>query len=173
MAKIRLIQRKMERWLGIFMAASAGVVGARLCDLLDSRFLSRRRRPVGGLHAELPGVLGVQPLPALELYGRGSGDASNGLAREEPVQHIEADVPARGTHRDVAVTDVGPQSQACAAGDGFELPPHIEVTPGVLEQVGSVGSLYGGFRDAGRPHGAEFYRASSNSQAAIGVKRSP
>src|SRR5690242_13770585 len=163
----------MQRWLGIFMAASASVDGARFCDLLGSRFLSRWGRPVGSLHTELPGVLGVQPLPAFELHGRGPGDASNGLAGEKPIQHIEADVPARGAHGDVAVTDVGPQGQARAASDGFELPSHIEVTPGVLEQVGSVGSLYGGFRDAGRPHGAEFYRASSNSQAPIGVKGSP
>jgi hypothetical protein len=45
--------------------------------LLDSRLLSRLRRPVGRFNTELLGVLRVQPLPAAELHGLGADDASN------------------------------------------------------------------------------------------------
>jgi hypothetical protein len=58
----------------------------------------RSSRPTtGGLDAELLCILGVQSLPC-ELHGIGAGDASNGLTCEKAIQHIEADVPARGTH---------------------------------------------------------------------------
>src|SRR5215469_2731579 len=43
------------------------VVGA--CFPLDSRLLSRLRRPVGCFNTELLGVLRVQPLPTAELHG--------------------------------------------------------------------------------------------------------
>lgn len=69
------------------------------CDPLDSRLLSRLRRPVGRLNAELLGVLGVQALPAAELHGLGADDASHRLTREEPLKDVEADVPARGAPR--------------------------------------------------------------------------
>src|SRR5712692_1128035 len=56
------------------------------------------RGPSGGLNAELLGVLGVQSLPAAELHGLGADDASNELTGENPLQHVEADVPARSAH---------------------------------------------------------------------------
>src|SRR6516225_6784567 len=64
--------------------------------------LSCLRRPVGQFNAELLGVLRGQPLPAIELHGLGAEDGSNRLAREEPLQDVEADVPARGAPRDEA-----------------------------------------------------------------------
>src|SRR5947207_5399360 len=89
-----------------------------------------RRGQTGGLNAELLCVLGVQSLPA-ELHGLGADDASNGLTGEKPLQHIEADVPARSAHRYESTVDVGPQRQARAATQGFEFPPDIEATPRV------------------------------------------
>src|SRR5262245_29394371 len=56
------------------------------------------RRPNGGLNAELLCVLGVQSLPAVELHGFGADDASNGLTRQKPIQHIETNVPPGSTH---------------------------------------------------------------------------
>jgi len=47
-------------------------------DLLDSRFLTRLRRPLGRLHAELLGVLRVQSLPVAERHGLGADDAADG-----------------------------------------------------------------------------------------------
>src|SRR5947207_13482348 len=41
------------------------------CIHLDSRLLSRLRRPVGRFNTELLGVLHVQSLPAGELHGAG------------------------------------------------------------------------------------------------------
>src|SRR4051794_4190887 len=63
----------------------------------------------GSLHAELPGVVGVQPLPAAGLHGLGAGDASNGLPFEQPLQHVEADVPAGSAHGDESTVDVVPE----------------------------------------------------------------
>ena len=60
------------------------------CDLLDSRLLSRLRRPVGRFNAELLGVLGVQSLPAAELHRLGADDAADGSSAEKPIQNIEA-----------------------------------------------------------------------------------
>src|SRR6266852_9710913 len=121
------------------MVASASVVGAWFCDLLDSRLLSRRRRPVGRFNTELLCVLGVQPLPAAELHGLGADHAADGSSAEQVIQNIEANVPSGSAHRDEAVTDVGQQRQARAATQGFEFPPHIEAAPLVLKRLGSVG----------------------------------
>src|SRR2546430_9903873 len=94
-----------------------------------------------GLNAELLCVLRAQSLPA-ELHGLGTNDAAEGRSAEQVIEHIEANLPPGGTHRDVAAIDVGPQRQARAATDGFELPPHVEATPVVLEHLGSVGSRH-------------------------------
>ena len=53
----------------------------------SSRLLSRLRRPVGRLNAELLGVLGVQSLPAAELHGLGTNDAADRLPREAAPEH--------------------------------------------------------------------------------------
>src|SRR2546422_2877147 len=44
---------------------------------LDSRVLSRLRRPVGRFNTELLGVLRVQPLPAAELHRLTTNDAAD------------------------------------------------------------------------------------------------
>src|SRR5262245_5524975 len=90
--------------------------------------------------AELLGVLRVQSLPAAELHGLEADDAAYGRSAEQVIQHVQADVPSGRAHRNVAAIDVGPQREARAAVSGFELPPHIESAPGVLEQLWSVGS---------------------------------
>jgi len=66
--------------------------------LLDSRLLSRLRRPVGRFNPELLCVLAVQPLPAAELHGLGADDASDGISAEQVIQNIETNVPPRSTH---------------------------------------------------------------------------
>src|SRR5947208_14809127 len=90
-----------------------------------------------GLNAELPCVLRAQSLPA-ELHRVGTNDAAEGGSAEQVIQNIEANVPPGSTHRDEAAIDVGPQRQTRAASNGFELPPHIEATPVVLEHLRSV-----------------------------------
>src|SRR5437764_1016523 len=50
--------------------------------------------PTGGLDVELLCVLGVQSLPAAELDGIGADDASHRFTGEEPLEDVEADVPA-------------------------------------------------------------------------------
>src|SRR5580693_3872033 len=145
------------------------------CDLLDSRLLSRLRRPVGRFNTELLRVLRVQLLPASELYGLRADHPANGNSAQKAIQNIETNVPTGSTHGDEAMTDVGPQCQARAAARVFELPPHVEATPVVLKRLGSVGSRHGCFRNARRrrSHGGELHRASDRTQAAIGVKGSP
>src|SRR5229473_4813804 len=71
--------------------------------------------PAGGLNAELLCVLGVQSLPAAELHGLGADDASNRPTGEKPIQHIEADVPARSAHRYESTVDVVPKREPSAA----------------------------------------------------------
>ena len=91
------------------------------------------------------------------------------------IQYIETDVPSGSTHGDEAVTNVGPQRQARTATHSFELPPHIEVTPFVLKQLGNVGSRHGCFGNVrlGRCHRGEFHRGSNRAQVPIDYEGSP
>src|SRR4051812_49616846 len=83
------------------------------------------RGRTGGRHAELRGVLAEQSLPAVDLHGVGAHDASHGLTGEQPLQHVEADVPTRGAHRDVVTVDLGPEREAgAAASQRLQLPAH-------------------------------------------------
>jgi hypothetical protein len=50
------------------------------------------------LNAELLCVLGVQSLPAVDLYSVGANDAPNRLTGEKPIQNIETDVPPGSAH---------------------------------------------------------------------------
>src|SRR6185437_14828461 len=105
----------------VLAATRAGLcrVDSMMFSLLPSRL--RRVRPrTMGVNAELLCVLSAQSLPAAELHGLGAGDAPNRLASQKPIQHIEADVPARGAPRDETAVDVVPQRQACAAANGFK-----------------------------------------------------
>src|SRR3989441_4889663 len=86
------------------------------------------RGPTGGLNAELLCVLGVQSLPAAELHGLGADDASNGLTGEKPIQHIEADVPARSAHRYESTVDVVPRVPPPPSGSSSQrmsAPPQV------------------------------------------------
>src|ERR1700747_2732633 len=114
--------------LGVVLAATRGRLMQGRFHSGSSSYASMLRgvgRPTGGLNAELLGVLGVQSLPAAELHGPGTDDAPNGLTREEPFKDVEANVPARGAHRDETAIDVVRQRQARAAAKRFELPPDI------------------------------------------------
>jgi hypothetical protein len=75
----------------------------------------------------------------------------------------------------MAVTDVGPQGEARAAIRGFELPPHIEIAPGVFKQRGGVGSLHRGLGNAwgGSSDGGELHGGSNRAQVSVGVEGSP
>ena len=123
---------------------------------------------------ELPGVLGVQPLPA-ELHRLTTNDASDRISTEEVIQHIETNVPSGSAHCDEALADVGPQGQARAATNGFEFPSHIVGAPVVLERLGSVGSCHCGFGNVrrGRSHRGELHSGSNRTQAPILFKGCP
>src|SRR5215475_6310326 len=129
----------------------------------------------GPLNAKLLGVLSVQSLPSAELHRVGADDASDGVAGEKPIQHVQADVPPGSAHCDEAAIDVGPQRQTRAAPKGFELPSHVETTPLVLEQLRSIRSSDSCFgnKQRGRSNRGELHRGSSLTQTRIGVKRSP
>src|SRR6476646_3711614 len=94
---------------------------------------------------ELLCILGLQPLPDAEFHDLGADHASNRLAREEPIKHIEADVPACGAPRDVAAINVVPERETRAATDGFKFPPDVVAAPFILEHLGSVGPRHFGF----------------------------
>src|SRR5207249_8128881 len=128
-----------------------------------------------GLNAELLCILRVQSLPASELHRLGTNDAADGGSAEQMIQNIEAKVPPGSTHRDEAAIDVGPQRQARAATNGFELPPHIEATPVVLEHLGSVGSRHSSCGDVRRgcSDRGELHPGSNRPQAPIGVEGRP
>src|SRR5207249_680103 len=147
----------------------------KTASLLGSPFESELSSFDSTLNAELLCVLRVQSLPASELHRLGTDDAADGGSAEQVIQNVEADVPPGSTHRDEAAIDVGPQRQARAATKGFELPPHIEATPVVLEHFGSIGSLHFCFGNVrpGRSHGGELHRASHHSQAFVGVEWRP
>src|SRR5216683_3429099 len=139
------------------------------CDPFDSRFLSRLGQPTGRLNAELPGVLGVQSLPAFELHGIGADDAADGSSAQKAIQNIESNVPPGGAPRNEAAIDAVPQRQARAATKGFEFPPDIAV----LKHCGSVGSRHSCFERRGRSDPGEIHRASNRTQAPIDYKGSP
>src|SRR6266850_2690611 len=143
--------------------------------LLDSRLLSRLRRPVGRFNAELLCVLGCQSLPAAEFHGLGADDASNRLTREEPLKDVEADMPARGAPRDEAAIDVVPQRQARAAAERLEFPSDILAPPVVLKHLWSVGSRHSclGNLRRGRSHRGELHRRSNRTQIPISLKGRP
>src|SRR5262245_22164529 len=106
-------------------------------------------RPTGGLDAEVLGVFGVAALP-VELHRFAADDASYRLTREEPLEDVEADVPARGAPRDEAPIDAVPEREARPAAERLELPPEVVATPAVLEQPRRLGSRHGGLRDLRR-----------------------
>src|SRR5262249_45013006 len=60
--------------------------------------------PVWDLDTELLGVFGVQALPT-ELHRLASDDAPDRFAREEPIEDVETDVPARSAHRHEPAVD--------------------------------------------------------------------
>src|SRR6202011_5537093 len=130
---------------------------------LDSRLLSRLRRPVGRFNTELLGVLRVQPLPAAELHRLSTNDAADGSSAEKAIQNIETNVPPGSTHCDVAAIDAVPQRQARAATKGFEFPPDIVV----LKHLGSVSSHHSCFGNPRCSRPGELHRGSNRTQAPI------
>src|SRR5436309_640415 len=87
------------------------------------------RRPAGQLDAELLGVLGVQSLPAAELHGVRADHASNRCTGQGPIEHVEADVPSGGAHRDEPTIDVVPQRESGAAALRLQLPADVLSAP--------------------------------------------
>src|SRR5262245_10149122 len=126
------------------------------------------------LNAELFRVLGGQSLPAAELHGLGADHSPDRLAREQPIENVEADVPTRGAPRDEAAIDVVPERESRAASERLELPAKIAVTPAVLEQLRRLCPLHGGLRDLlrRRSHRRELH-LSNRREAAVGVERRP
>src|SRR5882724_11799651 len=88
------------------------------------------RGPTASLNAELLCVLSVQSLPAAELHGLGADNASNGPTGEQPLQHIEADVPARSAHRYESTVDVVPKREpGAAASQRLQFPADVLSPP--------------------------------------------
>src|SRR4029077_13552348 len=153
----------------------SSMVGALFFDSLDSRLLTRLRRPVRAFNTELLGVLRVQSLPAAELYRIGANEASDRGAAEKAIQNVETNVPPGSAHGDEAVTDVGPQRKARAANNGFEFPSHIEASPLVLKRLRSVGSHHRCFgnKRCRRSHRGQPHRGSNRTQVPIRVEGRP
>src|SRR5690242_9647834 len=124
---------------------------------------------------ELLRVLSVESPPAAELHSVGTDDAAYRSSAQHVIEYIETDVPSGSTHRDEAAIDVGPQRQARAATNGFELPPHVEATPVVLQRRGRVGSRHGCFGHvwSRRTHRGELHPRSHRTQASVGVEGRP
>src|SRR4051812_7583238 len=130
---------------------------------------------MGGLNAELLRVLGVQSLPAAELHGVGADDASNGLIREKPLQHIEADVPAGGAHRYESTVDVVPKRKpGAAACQRLQFPADVLTAPAEFEQLGRVGALHPGlgYMRRRRSHCRELC-GTNGAEVPIGIEGSP
>src|SRR6516225_3653295 len=99
------------------------------------------------LDAELLRVLGMQALPAGELHDLRPGDAADRPPGERAIQHIEAYVPARGAHRDVAAIDAVPELEAGAAVMRLQLPAHVAFAPREFKHARRVGALHARLRD--------------------------
>src|SRR5947209_379937 len=82
-------------------------------------------------------VLAVQSLPPSQLHRVASDDAPNGLTAEKPVQHVEADVPPRSAHRNVATIDVVPEGETGAGSSPrLQLPADVLSSPTEFEHPG-------------------------------------
>ena len=93
-------------------AAWRAWAGPGFTSHLESRLGSGR--PGGSLDPELLGVLPVQPLPSPILHRLATGDAADGRAGQQVIQHIEADVPPGCAHGNPAAVDAVPErSAAC------------------------------------------------------------
>src|SRR5262249_52520658 len=112
--------------------------------------------------------------PAAELHRFAADDASNRLAAEEPLEDVEADVPAGGAPGDEPAIDVVPERQAGAARRRLELPPDVVATPAVLEQARRLGPPPLALRVLLRrqPDRRELHRAHG-AHVPIGVERRP
>src|SRR3954462_1344008 len=88
---------------------------------------------------ELLRVLGVEARP-FELHRFRADNTSDWAACYEPVEHVEANVPAGGAHRHESTTDAVPEGETRAVGDGSQFPAHVILAPFVLEQPRRVGS---------------------------------
>src|SRR5262245_27619337 len=105
--------------------------------------------PVWDLDTELLGVFGVQALPT-ELHRLASDDAPDRFAREEPIEDVETDVPARSAHRHEPAVDFVPKGEARGAAQRLQLPSVVVATPAVFEQPRSLSPLHARFRDLRR-----------------------
>src|SRR5262245_24673690 len=112
--------------------------------------------PEGGSHrdtgrvltlvdTELLGVLADQLLPAGELHGRGTGHAADRVTVEQPIQHVEADVPAGRAPGDEAAVDVVPEGEPGPFALGLQLPAEVLAAPVEFERGRRVGARHAGF----------------------------
>src|SRR5438067_464532 len=158
-------RKRSRAWLGV---KASHVFRARACS-------GRARGPTGGLDAELLCVFGVQSLPAAELHGLGADDASNGLTGEKPIQHIEADVPARSPHRYESTVDVVPKREpSAAASQRLQFPADVGSTPGIFERPRRVSPLHVGlgYVRRRRSHCRELCGAKG-TEVPVRIERSP
>src|SRR5262249_19567906 len=128
--------------------------------------------PVWDLDTELLGVFGVQALPT-ELHRLASDDAPDGFAREEPIEDVKTDVPARRAHRHEPAVDFVPKGEARAAAQRLQLPSDVVATPAVLDPR-SLNPLHARLRDLRRLRAdrRELHRPDV-AEIAGGVERRP
>src|SRR5262249_20398844 len=122
--------------------------------------------------SELLAVVCAQALPAAELHDLGTHHAADRFGREEPVEHVEANVPARRTPGDEAVIDMVRERKPGAAGVRLQLRAGVVAAPAVFEPAGRVGALHDRVRDHRRPDRRELGRPGGR-QAPVGVERRP
>src|SRR5205814_6882293 len=99
----------------------------------------------------------------------------NGPADERPLQHIEADVPARSTHRYESTVDVVPKRQPSAAGSQWlQFPADVLSAPVEFEHLKRVGPRHVrfGYKRRRRSHCRKF-RRSNGTEVPVRIERSP
>src|SRR5579863_1030647 len=135
--------------------------------------MAAKLAPFRQFNTELLRVLGVQSLPALELHCFGTRDGSDRISIQEQLQHIERDVPARRTHRDVVSIDDAPERQTRAATNSFQLPAHVVVARVVLEHFWRLGSRYFRFDWRGRSDPRKLHDVAGFAKTAIDLEGRP
>ena len=108
------------------------------------------------------------------FIGVAADEATNRRAREQPVEHVEADLPAGCAPRDVSAIDVVPQRQARPGAQRLELPAEVLPAPVVFQEPRRLGAGHLVLRDLRRRRadGRELHRPDGG-QVAVGVERRP
>jgi hypothetical protein len=97
-ALVRAVSRLSRHLLPNAVVSDARGVPESVPHLKGSLMLRGIGRATRGLNSELPGILGVQSLPAAELHGIGADHAADGSSAQKAIQNIEGYVPPGRAH---------------------------------------------------------------------------